>query len=416
MTRARSPLRLPSMPAGSVRARMTMLYGGVFTIITLGVLVGAQQIQKRLLDRTVDNLVSPRSIAGVPCGLRPADVPCSAVPYDASLAPPPPSDGETTEVFARQGEQLQQELERTQLLISLTAIVVIMVLAFAVCWWLTGRLLRPLHRVTSTARRLSLSTLHERIALRGPQDELKDLADTFDAMLDRLERSVASQRRFVANASHELRTPLAIQRTAIEIGLADPSPAKVARIKTELLRATERSERLIEGLLVLAQGEQELTVRAPVNLAAVVEQVIGDHMPAARPRDVTVTADTRPVTVEGDEVLLTRLVANLVQNAIRHNDPGGHVRVELSPEGGLVVANTGPRVSPDQVGELFEPFRRLHADRTGSSQGAGLGLSIVAAITNAHGGTVHATANPTGGLSVAVSLPAVEPALQPNRS
>ncbi|WP_262402688.1 sensor histidine kinase [Actinomadura sp. CNU-125] len=394
---------------------MTLLYGGVFTIITLGVLVGAQQIQKQLNDRAVDGFVSPDSVAAVPCGLRPPEAPCSAVPHDASAAPPPRSDGPPTRVFARQGEALQRELERTQLLITLLALVVIIVLAFAVCWWLTGRLLRPLHRVTATARRLSLSTLHERIALGGPQDELKDLADTFDAMLDRLERSVASQRRFVANASHELRTPLAVQRTAIEVGLADPSPAKVARIKAELLRATERSERLIEGLLVLAQGEQEPAVRAPVNLAVVVGQVVGEHLPAARSRDVTIATDARPVTVEGDEVLLTRLVANLVQNAIRHNHPGGHVRVDLSPEIGLVVRNTGPEVSPDQVGELFEPFRRLHADRTGSSQGAGLGLSIVAAITDAHGGTVRATANGRGGLSVAVALPAREPALRLNR-
>ncbi|MDQ1611266.1 MAG: hypothetical protein QOG00_1197, partial [Pyrinomonadaceae bacterium] len=156
-----------------------------------------------------------------------------------------------------------------------------------------------------------------------------------------------------ANASHELRTPLAIQRTAIEIGLADPSPTKLARIRTELLRNTKRSERLIEGLLVLAQGERGLDARARVDLAVVVEQVIGEHQPLAEPGDIIITAATHPVTVAGDEVLLTRLVANLVQNAIRHNHPGGHVLVELSPDTGLVVCNTGPHVPPDRVDELF---------------------------------------------------------------
>jgi signal transduction histidine kinase len=295
----------------------------------------------------------------------------------------------------------------SQRIITLITIAVITVLAFTVCWWLTGRLLRPLHRITATARRLSLSTLHERIALAGPQDELKELADTFDAMLDRLEYAIASQRRFVANASHELRTPLAIQRTAIEIGLANPSLAKVAKIRTELLRNTQRSERLIEGLLTLAQGERGLDTRAPVDLAVVVEQVVEDHLPLAERGDITITTAIagRPVTVAGNEVLLIRLVANVVQNAIQHNQPGGRVVVELSQDTGLVVHNTGPQVPPDQVGELFEPFRRLHPDRTGSIDSAGLGLSIVTAIVHAHSGTVQATANPDGGLSVSVALP-----------
>ncbi|MFF6975734.1 sensor histidine kinase [Streptomyces tsukubensis] len=403
--RALAPLR------GSVRARMTLLYGGVFTVITLAVLITALRLQKGIVDGKVDRFVKPGSVAGIPCEMRPPESPCSAVPYrpSADTAPAASPPGPHT-VLDREGKaQLQHDLASTQLVVSLIAIGVIMVLAFVVCWWLTGRLLRPLQRVTTTARRLSLSTLHERIALTGPRDELKDLADTFDAMLDRLEHAVASQRRFVANASHELRTPLAIQRTAMEVGLADPSPERVARIREELLRATERSERLIEGLLVLAQGEQELTVRAPVDLATVVDQVIGEHLPFAERRGIAVGATTRPVTVAGDEVLITRLVANLVQNAIRHNDEGGRLLVDLSPAGGLVVSNTGPEVPPEQVGELFEPFRRLHADRTGSSEGAGLGLSIVAAIAQAHGGTVRAAANPGGGLAVTVALPVLVP-------
>jgi signal transduction histidine kinase len=259
--------------------------------------------------------------------------------------------------------------------------------------------------MADTARRLSLSTMHERIALKGKPNELKDLADTFDAMLDRLEDAVDSQRRFVANASHELRTPLAIQRTAIEVGLVDPSPEMLTHIRAELLRNIQRAELLIEGLLTLAQGERGLDIRSPVDFGAAIHQVIADQQPVAHRDGVIVTASIHHATVAGDEVMLTRLAANLIQNAVRHNHPGGHVLVELTPDATLVVSNTGPQVPPDRLGELFEPFRRLHRDRTKSAEGAGLGLSIVAAIAHAHGGTVNAAANPGGGITVTVALP-----------
>jgi signal transduction histidine kinase len=390
---------------------MTLLYGTVFAVIAVGVLVAAQEIQKVIVDGEVDNFVRLRSVSGATCGPRPPEVPCSRIPHDSSQTGPYGPARPKAPHAGDPAVELRQSLQRAQRVGTLAAIALIVMLAFAVCWWLTGRLLRPLHRITATARRLSLSTLHERIALTGPQDELKELADTFDAMLDRLEHAVASQRRFVANASHELRTPLAVQRTAIEVGLADPTPAKLARIRTELMRNTRRSERLIEGLLVLAHGERGLDTRAPVDLEPLVEQVIADHRRHAERDGITLTGAATPVTVAGDEVLLTRLVANLVQNAIRHNHRGGHVQVELSPDTGLTVRNTGPRVPPDQVDGLFEPFRRLRPDRTGSDDGAGLGLSIVSAITHAHNGTVHATANPDGGLTITVALPALTTAL-----
>lgn len=382
-----------------MRARMTLLYGGLFAVITLGVLGAVLWVQKRIVDDRVQDVPMgvPRP-PDAPCGPRALDPACEESPF--AFPEPGPRDG-SKRVVGR--EQFQDSLIGSQRLVILVAILVILALAFAVCWWLTGRLLRPLHDITATARRLSLSTLHERIALDGPRDELKELADTFDAMIDRLEKAVDSQRRFVANASHELRTPLAVQRTAVEVGLADPSPERLAEVRAELLRNTRRSELLIEGLLVLAQGERGLDARVPVDLEAVVGQVVEDSRAAAGRDRISVAAATRPVTVSGDEVLLTRMVANLVQNAIRHNGPGGDVRVELSEEA-LVVRNTGPRVPPEKVDGLFEPFRRLHADRTGSSEGAGLGLSIVAAIARAHDGRVRATANPDGGLSVTVAL------------
>lgn len=402
--------RVTSVVNGSVQAKMTLLYGGVFTIITLAVLGTAQMLQQRVVDSKFADFVSTGPASTIQCQTRPPAAPCPTVPHDPSQTSPAdvaPGPGR----ISGGTKELQQDLVSAQQIFALIAISVIVMLAFTVCWWLTKRILRPLHRVTATAHRLSLSTLHERIALTGPQDEIKDLADTFDAMLDRLDRAVTSQRRFVANASHELRTPLAIQRTAIEVGLAKPSPERVSRIRGELLRTIERSERLIEGLLVLAQGEQELIDRDPVDLAAVVTQVVGEHLPFAEQRGITLTTTTQPVIVAGDETLLTRLVANLVQNAIRHNSAGGYVIVDLSPDGGLVVCNSGPHVPAEQVDELFEPFRRLAANRTASSEGSGLGLSIVAAITQAHDGTVHATANSEGGLWVTVALPAHAPVL-----
>jgi signal transduction histidine kinase len=384
--------RFTAIRRASVRTQMTLLYGGLFTVIALGVLGAAQQLQSHVLD----NLFAGDAHQGndVPCAQRPVDLPCSLVPYDSGQT------GSDT-------HGLRDSLSNSQQLITVITFVVITVLAFALSWWLTGRLLRPLHRITDTARRLSLSTLHERIALTGTPNELKDLADTFDAMLDRLQDSVESQRRFVANASHELRTPLAIQRTAIEVGLVDPSPEMLATVRAELLRNIERAERLIEGLLILAQGERGLDIRSIVDFAAVVNQVIADQQPVAHRNGVTVTAAIDHAAVAGDEVMLTRLAANLIQNAVRHNHPGGHVLVELGPDATLVVRNTGPQVPPDRLGELFEPFRRLHRDRTRSAEGAGLGLSIVAAIAQAHGGTVRASANDGGGLTVTVALPVV---------
>ncbi|MET8157369.1 ATP-binding protein [Sphaerisporangium sp. NPDC005289] len=264
-------------------------------------------------------------------------------------------------------------------------------------WWLSGRTLRPLGRITATARRLSLTNLDERIALKGPKDELKELADTFDAMLDRLERAVTAQSRFVANASHELRTPLAIQRAAIQIGLADPTPERIERFRAELLEANRRTERLIDGLLVLARSDHGLDEVEAVRFDRVAAEVV-----AGFPR---VTLRSRPTTVMGDPVLLTQLVTNLVENGVRHNVPDGSVEVRLTPDDGLVVSNTGPEVPADRIPELFEPFRRMAPDRTRSADGSGLGLSIVASIARAHAMTVMARPNPGGGLMVRCRLP-----------
>ncbi|MDF5757527.1 HAMP domain-containing sensor histidine kinase [Spongiactinospora sp. TRM90649] len=376
------------MIRATVRTRLTLAFGGLFLVTSTAVLVVAGLMVERAFDGSVNIWTGARQ-----------DGPMRFQEDPDALAPP----GER-KIKVDTGEDLvravRSDVVSSQWRITLISIVIMGVVAFALCWWLSGRALRPVHQITGTARRLSLSNLGERINMKGPRDELKELADTFDAMLERLARSADDQRRFVANASHELRTPLAVQRAVIEFGLADPSPERVAEMRAELLRNTERSERLIDGLLALAQGERALEDWEAVDLAAVVRRAA----PAYEDSGVRLDLDLTPVVVDGDEVLLTRLVDNLLQNAVRYNLPGGRVEVRLTDEG-LSVSNTGPKVDPDRVAELFQPFRRLHADRVGTGQGVGLGLSIVAAIARAHRAAITATANPEGGLTVRVALP-----------
>jgi signal transduction histidine kinase len=278
-------------------------------------------------------------------------------------------------------------------------------------WLVAGRALRPLSAITATARRLEGSTLHERINLQGPQDELKELADTFDQMLDRLHAAFETQRRFVANASHELRTPLAIARTEVDVALADPAtgPAELRAMAGRVLEANQRSERLIEGLLTLARSERQLRAAEPLDLALAAADALAAAAPEVGRLGLRVSQVLGAAPVAGDRALLERLVANLVENAVRHNHRGGWVEVDTGRTGSVAVvrvANGGPPVPPDQVAALFEPFRRLEADRTGSGRGAGLGLSIVRSVATAHGGRATALARPDGGLEVSVELPA----------
>jgi signal transduction histidine kinase len=271
--------------------------------------------------------------------------------------------------------------------------------------------------MTATARRLSEENLHERIALDGPDDELKELADTFDAMLGRLEAAFESQKRFVANASHELRTPLAIMRTEVDVALANPdaTPDELRRMGEVVRRATERSDALIDGLLVLARSDQGPTALAPVDLAVLAEEALAQSATEAAVAGVETRARFDPAPTTGDPALLGRLAGNLIENAIRHNEPGGWLEVQTGPgadgagEVRLVVANSGPLIDSGQVDGLFEPFRRLAGDRLaapgGRGPGAGLGLSIVRSVVAAHGGRVTARPRTGGGLVVEVFLP-----------
>ncbi|GLZ34351.1 two-component sensor histidine kinase [Lentzea sp. NBRC 105346] len=286
---------------------------------------------------------------------------------------------------------------------SIVALVVAALLAVALGWVVAGRVLAPLQSITATAHRLEAERLDQRINLDGPDDELKELADTFDGMLDRLAGAFDSQKRFVANASHELRTPLAVQRTLIEVSMAGPeSTPELERLGRHLLDANERSERLIDGLLQLARSDRGLATRGPVRLDRIVDEEIESCADMAAEHDVEIKSFVRRSVVEGDPVLLEQLVGNLLRNAIVHNVPGGHVDVRLDEV--LTITNTGPVVPADAVPGLFEPFRRLRADRTGGVSGSGLGLSIVRSVVRAHQGAVRARPNGGGGLVVEVNL------------
>jgi signal transduction histidine kinase len=336
---------------------------------------------------------------------------------ESNLSGDPPvgiqQDGHTLELvqLAERFRQLRTRVLDTFLRQSILALAITTVAAVAIAWMIAGRVLRPLHRITDTAQRVAERSLHERIGLQGPPDELKKLADTFDAMLERLDRAFDSQRRFAANASHELRTPLAINRTLLEVALAygDLKP-ELRALHTTLLATNERTERMVDGLLTLARSENREIKRRPVDLADAAAYAVEVTAAEASEAGVAVEAvpDTAPTT--GDPALLERLALNLVHNGIRHNHRGGWVDVKTGdgPMAGwveLTVTNTGPEIPPYDVDELFEPFRRQRGQRTANDHGVGLGLSIVRSVARTHGGDAQATPRAGGGLVVRVRLP-----------
>ncbi|WP_434093949.1 sensor histidine kinase [Nonomuraea pusilla] len=321
---------------------------------------------------------------------------------DAAIAQAQWADAKEATVQAAQDELLTN---------AILALAGVGILALVLGYVVADRALRPVTKMTATARKLSESTLaHQRIDLQGPNDELKELADTFDGMLTRLNVAFDTQRRFVANASHELRTPLTINRTVLEIALSDPEASEdLKAIGRTLLEVNARNEKLIEGLLLLARSERELAVRKPVNVRDVAQTAVEQVTPFAEEHGVTVSAELADAPTVGDPVLLERSVSNLLENAVKYNIPeDGKVWIRTGmAEGALVVqvANTGPHVPAYEVNSLFEPFRRLNADRVESAKGSGLGLSIVRAVVQAHGGNVSAVPRDGGGLVVTISLP-----------
>jgi signal transduction histidine kinase len=379
-------LAWPRLHGRSVRLRLTLIYGGLFLV--LGVILLA--LTYLLAAHRFPILL--------------------AMTHSATGPVLPQQFRQAESWLATQAVRQRDAALRTLLTQSGIALAITTVISVALGWIVAGRVLRPLRDITAAAQRISASNLHERLRMTGPDDELTELGNTFDGLLARLEGAFDAQRQFVANASHELRTPLARQRTMVEVALADPgsSAESLRTICRRVLVAGEQQERLIEALLTLARSNRGLDRRQPIDLAKITGDVTRSRQPEAELRTIRVDAGLGPAWALGDESLAQRLVANLVDNALRHNVPSGWVEISTTSRHGravLAVANTGPVIEPALVSGLFEPFRRAGPDRTRSQDGIGLGLSIVQAIVTTHDAQVRARARPGGGLEVQVRFP-----------
>ncbi|MFG2086871.1 sensor histidine kinase [Spirillospora sp. NPDC048824] len=383
----------------TVRMRLTLLYGTLFTVSGAVLLA----ITFLLVQRNAVFKVR------VPCFDKAAE--------DCAFRLPgtPLESADSVRAWREQQTQTQAQEFLVQAGIALA---IMLVVSLLLGWFVAGRVLRPLRTMTTTVQHISARNVHERLALTGPRDELKDLADTVDGLLGRLETALDAQKRFVANAAHELRTPLTLERALLEETLTERRPTLEAFRATfeRILTISDQQGSLLESLLTLAISERGLDGRAPVDLAALTEQVLatrpetpagGPEPPAGGPRLYPRIA---PAATAGDPALVERLVANLVDNAIRYNVPGGSVDVATGTRDGqavVSVSNTGPVVPPEQVARLLEPFQRL--DRSARGDGHhGLGLSIAHAIAIAHGGTLSAVPRQDGGLVVQAAFPAAD--------
>ncbi|MFE0579681.1 ATP-binding protein [Streptomyces sp. NPDC058874] len=393
------PRRLAGLTArlglrrGTVRTRFTALYATLFLLSGTGLLAIAALVASG----------GSRSSQTAPDGG--TDQRATAAQAQARI------DG-----LEQQLAQAHDTQSRQILLGSAIALCVMAVISVGLGWFVAGRVLRPLRVMTAATRRITADSLHERLAIGGPGDEVKDLADTIDDLLGRLENSFDAQRLFVANASHELRTPLTTMRASLDVALAKPGPVPettatlAARMRAEL----DQVDRLLEGFLVLARTQHgEFTDSARLPLGQLALTALTGRAKDIAAKDLTVRENRidGSAWVWGSQTLLRRAVDNVVDNAIAHNDPGGWIGVAVGAEGdgagavSLVVESSGPVLDQRRVADLGQPFRRLGADRTGSGRGSGLGLSIVAAITRAHHGTLDLRARPDGGLRVTVTLP-----------
>jgi len=378
-------LRLPRRTA---RLRLTVLYGGAvflacgatvlaFTYLLYGLLAHAPHLVLLLHER--DKLV-------------------------AVAAPPP----EATIRVAGLG---QIAVDRQQLpIVSGIALAVIAAAAAAIGWLIAGRVLRPLRTITAAARRISATSLNERLGLQGPDDELKELADTLDNLFARLEASFDAQRRFAASASHELRTPLTRERTLLQVTLADPAATTATwqAVSRDLLASNAEQERLIDAMLTLASSEAGPDEPESLDLAAITSEALAAARPAISRLGLNVHADIQPAILDGDHLLVQQLAANLIDNAVRHNIPGGdvHVATRTSHAGAVLsVTNSGQVIPAAEVDRLFQPFQRLGPRPARPDGGHGLGLSIVRAIATAHAATITAQPRPGGGLAIDVTFP-----------
>ncbi|WP_109508409.1 sensor histidine kinase [Nocardioides speluncae] len=395
----------PSRRLG-LRARLTLSIGLLFVLAGLALLGATYALVDRQLEREPPPLLADHL---------PGDAPEKAAGEFTLIDQEGNAyvGGDATRLLETDQREALSEAAREVLTQGALALVVVGGIAVALVWVVSGRILAPLRRVTETARRIADApatehVLHERIALTGREDEVADLASSFDTMMEKLDQTFTGQRRFVDNAAHELRTPLTTGRALIELVLQNQdAPPQVRKLGAELLRTNEKHERLIDGLLLLAKADHEVEDRSLIDLADLVEHTL--HQ--ASIGDTHLETDLGEALTRGDALLLERVVHNLVDNASRHNRPDGWIRVSSRSVGlwvELEIENTGPVVPADEVPELFRPFRRAGGDRL-VADGVGLGMSIVASIARAHHGEAVATARPGGGLVVTVRLPAAEP-------
>jgi signal transduction histidine kinase len=393
------PHGLPHLPPRTVRLRLTALYGALFAA-SGAVLLAITY----LLVRSTGYLVLVRN--GTPGRLEPQGAGSS---LGTNEQIPQQMRGIAQQLRDQAARQHAADLQ--QLLVqSGIALAIMVVISIALGWLVAGRVLRPLRTMTTTVRQISARNLHQRLAVDGPRDELKDLADTVDGLLGRLEAALDAQKRFVANAAHELRTPLTLERALLEETLIDPGATLTSSRSTleRLLAISEQQGRLLEALLTLASSERGLDHREPLDLSVLTDQVLRGWRPEIDRLGLQLQARLAPAPTAGDPALVERLVANLLDNAVRYNLTGGRVDVATATNAGralLSVANTGPVIPPAQADRLLEPFQRL-GDRTAHNDGHhGIGLSIVRAIAIAHDATLAAGPRPDGGLAVEVGFP-----------
>jgi signal transduction histidine kinase len=388
-------------PRLTLRARLTLLYTGLFAVCG-AIVVAVSYILVARLEPQGQSQQAPASFLA-----RCRSEQLSAHPDDRVLA-------KCNAYFQLQGAQHQRHLTLSHLLqYSLITLAVVIALAAFLGWIAAGRALRPVHGIAAAARAASEHNLSARVALRGPRDELHELAETFDEMLDRLQVAFEGQERFIANASHELRTPLAVMRATVDVVLDNPdsTPADLRGMATDIRIAVDHAEHLIGALLILARNERGLTIHDEVDLATVAEDILD----AVALGDRRVGATLEPAVISGDPVLVERLAANLVDNAVRYSGVDGDIWISTCTVDGrshLTVANTGPFISPLDADRIFQPFQRLN-DRA-SHEGFGLGLAIVASIAAVHGGIATARPRDDGGLSVTVTVPSAGSAASPD--
>jgi signal transduction histidine kinase len=381
-------------PRRTIRLRLTILYGALF-LASAAALVAITYV---LLAHRMSAPILQGPVQGEP-----------SIAFSSSTPTLVPGEAPTHVPVDPRRDQVAADLNQF-LLQSILSLGIMAVVSVGLGWFVAGRVLRPMRAMTAATRQISEHNLHERLAVAGPPDELKDLGDTIDGLLARLDGAFDAQRRFVANASHELRTPLTVSRAMLEVALADPALdlASLRSICEEVLAAQEHQEQLVEALLTLARSQRGIDRREPVDLGHLVSEVLRARQPVAAARGLKVDVSLVPALVSGDRRLVERLASNLVDNAIGHNVPYGHLEVAVGTRPGHVVlrvANSGPVVPDDQVDRLLQPFQRLESGPAAGQDGLGLGLSIVAAVAAAHDASLGARPRPEGGLDVEVRFP-----------